>query len=272
MSPSRTGPLMLRMMERLDSSRNSTRTWVHWPWLPVRPSTFDIFVIIIIVRLSTVGGLGLQLPLLVALQLQCALLLPVQGVEAAHIAQVDQSLAQLKDARHQRHALVEGPHLEVLARHQLAELLQPQFVVGVGVLARRRVGVQVVLDLPPHLEQVVDQRHEALLEDGALKVRQPRRVNEAGAKVLRQQVRVEANDVGGVGLEGGEDGDRLLEVASAELVQRLHVENAQLQLLRLAAARLGGAAPQIEEFGSGGSGGGGGSGDNRDVIANLQFN
>ena len=40
MSPSRTGPLTLRMMERLDSSRNSTRTCVAWPWDPVRPSTF----------------------------------------------------------------------------------------------------------------------------------------------------------------------------------------------------------------------------------------
>ena len=37
MSPSRTGPLTLRMMDRLDSSRNSTRTWVHCPWEPVRP-------------------------------------------------------------------------------------------------------------------------------------------------------------------------------------------------------------------------------------------
>lgn len=39
MSPSRTGPLTFRMMERLDSSRNSTRTWVHCPWDPVRPKT-----------------------------------------------------------------------------------------------------------------------------------------------------------------------------------------------------------------------------------------
>lgn len=40
MSPSRTGPFTLRMMERCDSSRNSTRTCVHWPWDPVRPNTF----------------------------------------------------------------------------------------------------------------------------------------------------------------------------------------------------------------------------------------
>lgn len=30
MSPSRTGPFTLRMIDRLDSSRNSTRTW-QWP-------------------------------------------------------------------------------------------------------------------------------------------------------------------------------------------------------------------------------------------------
>ena len=39
MSPSRTGPFTLRMIERLESSRNSTRTWVHCPWEPVRPRT-----------------------------------------------------------------------------------------------------------------------------------------------------------------------------------------------------------------------------------------
>ena len=39
MSPSRTGPFTLRMMERLESSRNSTLTWVHCPWDPVRPKT-----------------------------------------------------------------------------------------------------------------------------------------------------------------------------------------------------------------------------------------
>jgi hypothetical protein len=39
MSPSRTGPLTLRMMERVLSSRNSTRTWVTPPREPVRPRT-----------------------------------------------------------------------------------------------------------------------------------------------------------------------------------------------------------------------------------------
>ena len=39
MSPSRTGPLTFLMMARFVSSMNSTRTWVHWPWEPVRPST-----------------------------------------------------------------------------------------------------------------------------------------------------------------------------------------------------------------------------------------
>ncbi len=41
-SPSRTGPLTLRMMERLVSSMNSTRTWVTLPVLPVRPSTLRV--------------------------------------------------------------------------------------------------------------------------------------------------------------------------------------------------------------------------------------
>merc|ERR1719356_271704 len=39
MSPSRTGPFTLRMIEREGSSRNSTRTWVTLPVLPVRPKT-----------------------------------------------------------------------------------------------------------------------------------------------------------------------------------------------------------------------------------------
>ena len=39
MSPSRTGPLTLRMICRFCSPMNSTLTWVHWPWLPVRPRT-----------------------------------------------------------------------------------------------------------------------------------------------------------------------------------------------------------------------------------------
>ena len=38
-SPSRTGPLTFRMMERLVSSINSTRTCVHCPCEPVLPST-----------------------------------------------------------------------------------------------------------------------------------------------------------------------------------------------------------------------------------------
>lgn len=40
-SPSRTGPLTLRMMERLASSRNSTRTWVIPPREPVRPMILE---------------------------------------------------------------------------------------------------------------------------------------------------------------------------------------------------------------------------------------
>lgn len=40
MSPSRTGPLTLRMIWRFCSLMNSTFTWVHWPWEPVRPRTF----------------------------------------------------------------------------------------------------------------------------------------------------------------------------------------------------------------------------------------
>lgn len=40
MSPSRTGPLTLRMMRRFWSSRNLTRTWVTCPRDPVLPMTF----------------------------------------------------------------------------------------------------------------------------------------------------------------------------------------------------------------------------------------
>ena len=36
-SPSRTGPLTFLMIWRFCSPKNSTRTWVHWPWDPVRP-------------------------------------------------------------------------------------------------------------------------------------------------------------------------------------------------------------------------------------------
>ena len=43
MSPSRTGPLTFRMIDRFGSSMNSTRTWVTLPVLPVRPSTRLIF-------------------------------------------------------------------------------------------------------------------------------------------------------------------------------------------------------------------------------------
>jgi len=39
MSFSRTGPLTLRMMERVESFMNSTRTWVTPPRDPVRPRT-----------------------------------------------------------------------------------------------------------------------------------------------------------------------------------------------------------------------------------------
>lgn len=37
MSPTRTGPFTLRMMDRFWSSRKSIRTWVMPPRLPVRP-------------------------------------------------------------------------------------------------------------------------------------------------------------------------------------------------------------------------------------------
>merc|ERR1711978_73158 len=43
MSPSLTGPLTLRMIDRLVSSKNSTRTCVHCPWDPVRPKTLVTF-------------------------------------------------------------------------------------------------------------------------------------------------------------------------------------------------------------------------------------
>ena len=36
-SPSRTGPLTFRIIWRFCSPRNSTLTWVHCPWEPVRP-------------------------------------------------------------------------------------------------------------------------------------------------------------------------------------------------------------------------------------------
>lgn len=39
MSLTRTGPLTFRMMDRLESSMNSTRTWVTPPREPVRPRT-----------------------------------------------------------------------------------------------------------------------------------------------------------------------------------------------------------------------------------------
>lgn len=48
MSPSRTGPFTFLMIWRLVSPRNSTFTWVHWPWDPVRPRTF-------ITRAKTLG-------------------------------------------------------------------------------------------------------------------------------------------------------------------------------------------------------------------------
>jgi hypothetical protein len=45
---SRTGPLILRIILRVGSSMNSTRTWVTLPVLPVRPRT-------LITRTSLVG-------------------------------------------------------------------------------------------------------------------------------------------------------------------------------------------------------------------------
>lgn len=47
-SPSRTGPLTFLMICRFSSPRNSTLTWVHWPWEPVRPRT-------LITRAKTTG-------------------------------------------------------------------------------------------------------------------------------------------------------------------------------------------------------------------------
>lgn len=41
MSPTRTGPLTLRMMDRFWSSRKSIRTWVMPPRLPVRPRIME---------------------------------------------------------------------------------------------------------------------------------------------------------------------------------------------------------------------------------------
>lgn len=43
MSFSRTGPFTLRMMDRVESSMNSTRTWVTPPLLPVLPRTLTTF-------------------------------------------------------------------------------------------------------------------------------------------------------------------------------------------------------------------------------------
>ena len=42
-SPSRIGPLTLRTIERVGSSRNSTRTCETWPVWPVRPRTLVTF-------------------------------------------------------------------------------------------------------------------------------------------------------------------------------------------------------------------------------------
>jgi hypothetical protein len=44
MSLSLTGPLTFRMIDRLDSSMNSTRTWVTPPRDPVRPRTWEISI------------------------------------------------------------------------------------------------------------------------------------------------------------------------------------------------------------------------------------
>lgn len=43
MSFSLTGPFTFRMMDRVESSMNSTRTWVTPPRLPVLPRTFVTF-------------------------------------------------------------------------------------------------------------------------------------------------------------------------------------------------------------------------------------
>lgn len=39
-SPSLTGPFTFLIIDRLESSRNSTFTWVHCPCEPVRPNNF----------------------------------------------------------------------------------------------------------------------------------------------------------------------------------------------------------------------------------------
>jgi len=54
MSPSRTGPFTLRMIDRFDSSINSTRTCVHWPCEPVRPRIFVTFASLIGAALASI--------------------------------------------------------------------------------------------------------------------------------------------------------------------------------------------------------------------------
>ena len=39
-SPCLTGPFTFLIIDLLDSSTNSTLTWEHWPWEPVRPRTW----------------------------------------------------------------------------------------------------------------------------------------------------------------------------------------------------------------------------------------
>ena len=54
MSPSRTGPFTLRMIDRLDSSRNSTRTWQHaimlYPLNTLPSSTTTLLLLLILAR------------------------------------------------------------------------------------------------------------------------------------------------------------------------------------------------------------------------------
>jgi len=60
MSPTRTGPLTLRIMDRFWSSRNSIRTWVMPPRLPVRPRIIDTLPSL--AGCSCGGGRGKAIP------------------------------------------------------------------------------------------------------------------------------------------------------------------------------------------------------------------
>ena len=59
-SPSRTGPLTFRMICRFCSPKNSTFTWVHCPWDPVRPKILitranvtDLSILVILQQIET---------------------------------------------------------------------------------------------------------------------------------------------------------------------------------------------------------------------------